>query len=163
MRSLHPQDESGCLPLLDDTRRSKKLFDELPETLTWTNEFVERASGGKKRVWEQSEEQRKQTTGQSASIREKKIRRGRDNGYRYYPEHSLTNKCENLSTSLLPRQNRIKPHRNSSHRRHRIDQAASSRQNHYHTDRRRSPSPSLAGLRKSTIPGLRDTYRPKYR
>ncbi len=81
-RSLLPHNQSSCLPLLDESYRSR-LVDELLETVAWTSDFVERASGGNKRSWERSEEQRKQIGARSVPFRVKKIRRGKGNAIRH--------------------------------------------------------------------------------
>ena len=169
MRSAQPLDKPECLLTSETFPHNANFLVELRETLEWTNEFVERGSGGKKRAWEQSKGQQEQMMRPTQeSVINQTTRGGRDNeclvAQKERCDAAPSSSCgfKSFSINSRPRQERVLPRYGSFQRRRCVDPTFACRQIDHHVGRRRSASP-LSHRLKGNRTGLPDTYRPKYK
>ena len=99
-RLSHQRQNQSNRVLNHDEVIHSSLLDELLATATWTRELVQRASG-KKRTWEQPEEQEEP---RHVLLRTKRIRRGRGkcNANRHSSRQIVTDECVISSMRYLP-------------------------------------------------------------
>ena len=168
MTSIQPQDRPECLLAFDDCRHFQNPLAELRETFEWTNEFIERGLGGKKRAWEQSKGQKGQVRRLTQELDMNKSRHRKSNDWRIKqegrcdPAPSMSCDLNKSSIGSHLCQEPVLPPHSTSRRRRRIDKAALCSQIHHQTVCRRSASPRSHRLKGKNL-GLPDIYRPKYR